>query len=71
MPCRKAYIGSRKVIKFKFGTGIANSSKHALKLDIKEDNNLWKKAIKAELDQINEYKTFIVLNDDEPTPEEY
>ena len=30
-----------------------------------------KEAIKAELDQINEYKIFRVLSDDEPTPAGY
>ena len=49
---RRAYIGTRKEIRFKFGVEVANSPKHALGLDIKEGNNLWKEAIKAELDQI-------------------
>ena len=71
LPHRRAYIGTRKEIKFKFGVEVANSPKHALELDIKEGNNLWKEAIKAELDQINEYKTFRVLSIDEPTPAEY
>ena len=34
-------------------------------------NNLWTEAINAELDQINEYKTFRVLKYDEPIPSGY
>ena len=42
-----------------------------MELDLKEGNNQWKEAINAELDQINEYKTFRVLKDDEPIPSGY
>ena len=71
LPHRRAYIETRKEIRFKFGVEATNSPKHALELDIKEGNNLWKEANKAELDQINEYKTFRVLSDDEPIPAGY
>ena len=71
LPYRRAYIESRKEIRFKFGVEAVNSSKHTLELNLKERNNLWKKAIEAELDQINKYKTFRVLSNDEPTPVGY
>ena len=63
---RRAHLASRKEVKYKFGIEVAFSPKHALELDLKEGNNLWKEAIQAELDQINEYKNFRVLNDNEP-----
>ena len=50
---------------------MARSPKHALQLDEKEQNELWKKAIQTELDQINEYKIFRVLEDNEPLPPGY
>lgn len=58
LPARKAYMAAKKESKFMFGVEVAMSPKHALELDIKEGNNLWKDAIKSELDQIKEYKTF-------------
>lgn len=67
-PYRKAYLASKKEVKYKFGVKVAMSPKHALELDLKKGNNLWKEAIQAELDQINEYKTFRVLENNEPTP---
>jgi len=53
MPCRRAYIGSRKEIRFKFRVEVANNPKCALELNLQEGNNLWKETIKAELDQIS------------------
>jgi hypothetical protein len=50
---------------------VPKTPKHALQLDQKEQNELWKQAITTELDQINEYKTFRILEDHEYTPTGY
>ena len=60
MSCRRAWIESRKDIRFKFEVKVTNNPKHTLELDLKEGINLWTEAIKAELDQNNDYKTFRV-----------
>ena len=65
------YLASKLEPRFKFGIDVAKSPKHALQLDKKEDNNLWKEAIQIELDQINEYKTFRILENHEFTPTGY
>ena len=71
LPYRKVHMTSRKEVRYEFRGEVARSPKHALELDLKEANDLWKQALQAELDQINEYKTFRVLKDDEPTPAGY
>ena len=48
LPYKRAYLESRKEIRFKFGFEAVNNPKHALKLDLKGGNKLWKEAIKAE-----------------------
>ena len=68
---RGIYLATKDGIKFKFGVEVAKSPRHALELDIKEGNDAWKKAIQDELDQINAYKTFRVLEDDDPLPKGY
>ena len=68
---KSIYLASKLESKFKFGIEVAKSPKHALQLDKKENNNLWKGAIQTELDQINEYKTFRILDDQEYTPVGY
>lgn len=44
--------------RFKFGIEIPRSVAHALWLDKRNGNNLWKEAIEKELKQIFDYKTF-------------
>ena len=68
---REVYLASKDVAKFKFGVEVARSPIHALELDQQEGNNLWKEAIKGELDQINEYKTFRAMEDSEHIPTGY
>jgi len=46
---------------YKFGIEVPHSLKHALFLDRKNGNHLWREAIKIELQQINYYKTFQVI----------
>ena len=44
--------------KIKFGVEVPRSVKHALWLDQKHGNTMWRDAIDKELKQINDYKTF-------------
>ena len=46
---------------FKFGVEVARTIKHALELDKKNGDSLWQEAIKTELKQINDFKTFRTL----------
>jgi len=47
-----------KAPRYKFGIEVPRSLSHALWLDKRNGNNLWKEAIEAELKQINAYQTF-------------
>ena len=58
-------------LKFKFGVQIPMNSSHALHLDKVHNNNLWKEAIQKEIDSINAFKTFRVLDEGEKLPEGY
>ena len=68
---QKSLYWIKKKIRFEFGIEVADSLKHVLVLDLEESNKLWEEVLKTALDQINEYKTFRVMSDDEPTPEGY
>lgn len=68
---KNEYLASSKESKFKFRLEMAKTPKHALQLDAKEQSNLWKEAIQTELDQINEYNTFRILDNDEHVPPGY
>ena len=57
--------------KFKFGVEIPMSPGHALALDKKNGNHLWEEAMKKELDQINEYKTFLKVDSDTKLPTDF
>ena len=50
-------------IKYQFGVRVPRNYQEALALDKMNSNNLWRDAIQKELDQIMEYKTFIVRMD--------
>jgi len=58
-------------LKFKFPVQIPMNSSHALHLDKVHNNNLWKVAIQKEIDSINAFKTFRVLDEGEKLPEGY
>ena len=53
---------------FKFGYLVPKTVKDAMRFDEVNKDGKWKKAIRDELDQINEYKTFINLGKDKPAP---
>ena len=44
--------------KYKFGVEVPYGTKHALRLDLQNGNDLWKKAIQKELSEINDMKVF-------------
>ena len=60
-----------KEISYKFGVQVPNSTQDALRLDSLSEEKLWHKAIEAELQQINEYETFRILEENEPIPPGY
>jgi Reverse transcriptase (RNA-dependent DNA polymerase) len=60
-----------KEISYKFGVQVPNSTQDALRLDSATEEKLWHKAIEAELQQINDYQTFRVLEEHEPIPPGY
>ena len=60
----KSYHGQ----KFKFGVQIPNNPPHAIHLDSVGNSNLWKAATDIELDSINAFETFKVLEDHEEIP---
>ena len=62
---------SRRDQKFKFGVQVPNSPKHALTLDQLNGDNGWADSMQTELNQLSDYKTFRVLEDDEPMPPGY
>jgi hypothetical protein len=53
----KAAMSGRQP-KIKFGVKVPYSIHHALQLDQRNGNSLWREAIDKELGQLNEYKTF-------------
>src|SRR6476646_12196668 len=55
----------------KFGVTVPQSTKHALQLDEANKDNLWKEAMKAEIDSLQEHGTFRVLEEGEYIPKGY
>ena len=49
---------AKRAMKYKFGTQVPMSVRHALKLDQLNANHEWRDAIARELKQINDYETF-------------
>jgi hypothetical protein len=45
--------------RYKYGFEVPRNYDHAMRLDQKNKNSLWKDAVATELQQINDYKTFI------------
>ena len=58
-------------ISYKFGVYVPRNSKDARNVDIKDGTKLWDTSINTELKQINDYETFIVLEDHEVMPSGY
>ena len=65
-----AYKAS-KGISYKSGVQVPSSTQDALRLDSLSKEKLWHKAIEAELQEINEYKTFRIQEENEPIPPGY
>ena len=51
--------------KYKFGVEVPFNTRHALKLDLLNGSDLWKKAIDKELREINEMKVFRAATDED------
>jgi hypothetical protein len=64
-----AYKASRFLRNIKFGVEVPQSTRHAIQIDKEDGKGLWKKAMETEINQLMEYDTFRVLEDDEPLPE--
>jgi len=66
-----AHKASRYLKNIKFGVEIPQSTRHALEIDQIDNTGLWKEAMETEIDQLLEYETFRVLEDNESVPEGY
>lgn len=67
----KTFNVSKESTNVKFGVEVFKNTKAALNLDLENGDNLWKEAMKTEIDSINACKTFRVLEDNEPLPPGY
>ena len=67
----KAYTVSRETVNIKFGVEVPATTKEAIALDLKNGDSKWKEAMKTEIDSINAYQTFRVLQDNEALPPGY
>ena len=57
--------------KFKFGVQIPRGTREAYLLDLQNGNTLWQEAIFKEVNQLNHFKTFIILDVDQDPPKGY
>jgi Reverse transcriptase (RNA-dependent DNA polymerase) len=64
-------ITSPTSVKYKIGIHIPKEIKNAIYLDKKNENSLWKDAIRAESKQPTDYQTFMVLDSEEDIPKGY
>ncbi len=55
----------------KFGIEVPKNTKHANEIDRLASSDKWKQSNQVEMKQINDYKTFITLEDGEPMPPGY
>jgi hypothetical protein len=58
-------------IKYKFGIQVPKGIKNAIDLDKNNGNQLWQESVKAELKQLTDHQTFIVLDSGEDIPTGY
>ena len=56
---------------YKFGHRVPKNAREALEIDQEEGNSEWRTSMTLEIDQLNQYKTFIVVPDGEPMPKGY
>ena len=69
---KQAILSSmRHAARYKFGVQVPATPREAMELDKKNGNTLWKDAIKKELDQLNEYKTFSSRGKGTRVPNDY
>ena len=72
---RQAYLAKvrskKEGPKYQFGVRVPRNYKEALELDKLNGNTLWQDACKTEVNQINEYKTFIPRKDLKRPPKGY
>ena len=54
--------------RFKFGVQVPRGTKEAYYLDLQNGNTLWQEAIAKEVNQLNSFKTFIILEVGEEAP---
>ena len=68
-----AYKVSRSdsVAKYKFGVEVPRNPKHAIEIDNGKGTTGWKTSIEKEIKQLDEFRTFKVIPDNEPTPSGY
>ena len=57
--------------RFKFGVQVPRGTKEAYYLDLQNRNTLWPEAIAKEVNQLNSFKTFIILEAGEEAPKGY
>ena len=67
----KTYKATVRKNKIKFGIEVPYSTKEALRLDMVNMNDSWRKAIDLEVQMLLDFKTFITLEDDQPVPVGY
>ena len=66
-----ARVAQGKAPKYKFGVQVPSNVQHAFNLDKLLGGTLWFDAIKSELNSINSFKTFRILEEGESVPEGY
>ena len=69
---QQSFLAKKKnAIRYKFGVRIPRNYKEAIELDKANGNTLWQDALKKEMDQIKEYKTFTDLGKGTRIPHGY
>src|SRR6478735_2529933 len=66
-----AYKASRFLKNIKFGVEVPKSTRHALQIDKADGTDLWKEAMKTEINQLHQYETFKVIKKGEKVPYGY
>ena len=69
----KIYRSQKKASlkKYKFGVEVPADIEHALKLDDKNGNDMWKQAIEKEVDQVSDLNTFVIHESKATIPPEF
>ena len=64
-----ARTDNKNAKRIKFGVEVPRSIRHAIQLDMQNNNNEWREAIEKELKQINDFKTFRRVTKDDSIQE--